>query len=659
MHPKFKPPYLGVAYYPEDWDKAEIDFDIAKMKEAGINVARIGEFAWHKMEPHPGCYDFEWLHEVVDKLGAAGIGVVLGTPTATPPRWLTVAHPEVLLLYNDGRVNHGGRRHCCSNQPLYLEASYAITEAMAKEFADDENVIGWQLDNEIYENGIGCLCEKCQERFIRHLRKKFGTIENLNAAWNLNLFSQAYDRFEDIPLPVNAWVNPHHLMEWKMSQNQGHIDFMHAQADILHKYVKVPVGTDTMPKGGFDYRKLNSKLDIIQYNHYNVPENLHETCFWFDALRPLKDVPFWNTETATCWNGSEFTDQSIKPENFCYVNSWLPLVMGAEANMYWLWRTHWAGHELVHGSVLDSSGRPQHIWGEVQKTAADFQKAGDFLNATKVKADIAVHFTSLNYYMWESQPIVADTQYQPRMYTDFYRPLIDLGLRPDIVDYAQPLEGYKVVFSPMMMNLTEKGLSERIRKWVADGGTWIVGPLTDIRNENGTKFANKPFGMLEELIGESWLYGIPDMVGNVTAAWSDGEEFAGNRYYQVFEADSDALVSITGGHSAINGKAIVLKKAYGKGQIIVLGSFPSAKDMQKLYKLALADTGVPTCRTPDGNIMVSPREGNGRRGMMVAEYANKGGRFFLAEPMTDILTGRTFGKGEIELKPYEVLVLEA
>ena len=154
MNTKFKPPYLGVAYYPEDWDESEIDKDIAKMKQAGINAARVAEFAWRKMEPKEGRYEFGWLHKVVDKLGEAGIAVILGTPTATPPRWFTLKHPESLREFEPGkRTEHGGRRHCCSNNPAYREASAKITEAMAKEFADDPNVIGWQCDNEIYGEG--------------------------------------------------------------------------------------------------------------------------------------------------------------------------------------------------------------------------------------------------------------------------------------------------------------------------------------------------------------------------------------------------------------------------------------------------------------------------------------------------------------------------
>ena len=146
----YHPPYLGVAYYPEAWPEEEMAKDIAQMKDAGIHVARMGEFAWSKMEPREGEFHFEWLHRVINALADAGIATILGTPTATPPIWLSRKYPNIMKENETGRRRqHGGRRHCCSNNPHYRAASARIVEAMAKEVGENENVIGWQIDNEI------------------------------------------------------------------------------------------------------------------------------------------------------------------------------------------------------------------------------------------------------------------------------------------------------------------------------------------------------------------------------------------------------------------------------------------------------------------------------------------------------------------------------
>jgi beta-galactosidase len=656
MNKKFNPPYLGVAYYPEDWDENEIDLDIQKMLDAGINVARIGEFAWRKMEPKPGQFEFGWLHNVVDKLGAAGIGVVMGTPTATPPIWLSRMYPDVTMEKENGRkAQHGGRRHCCSNNPNYGEYSARMVEALAKEFSTDENIMGWQIDNEIYTGDMGCFCEHCRKKFITHLAEKYGDIDGVNSAWNLNLFSQAYDSFEDIPAPRDAWHNPHLKMEWKICQNNSHIDFVHMQAAVLRKYTNVPIGTDTMPFNGMDYRKLNEPLDVIQFNHYNTAENLRNCGLWFDYLRTLKQRAFWNTETATCWNGSTEINQNIKPEGFCRANSWMPIALGGEANMYWLWRTHWAGHELMHGSVLDTSGKPMHIMNEVQEVAQGYRKAAEFINETKVKTQVAMHFTSLNWNMFETQSVVSGFKYMDTLNDAFYKPLVDSGLRPDVIDAKQELLNYKLIFSPLMMTMEEGGLPERIAQWVKDGGVWVVGPLTDIRNSSGAKYKDRHFGMLEELTGAEWLYGIPDSQGIIETKWQDGSTFTGNRWFDLFE-DKDAPVSVVKGHSAIVEKAAVIKRKVGKGLVILLGTIPSYADMMRLISDACREAHIYVGLS-EGSLMVVPRAGETEEGLILLEHAGQNAKYTLDRSMVDVLTGDELS-GTISIAPYEVKMLK-
>ena len=652
-----KPPYLGVAYYPEDWPEEEMERDFARMKEIGINVVRIGEFAWHRMEPAPGEFDFSFFHKVVDRARALDIGVVMGTPTATPPRWLSRLYPDVMMENRDGRTaSHGGRRHCCSNNAHYNEYCLRIVEKMAGEFADDPAILGWQIDNEIYAWNGGCFCPTCQAKFREHLRAKFKTIDALNDAWNLNLFSQWYDDFADVPAPRDAWHNPHLVAEWEAFQQNSHVEFVHRQAEILHRHVHVPVGTDTMPVNGMDYRRLTEKLDIVQFNHYNTPGNLYGAAFWFDALRPLKEHPFWNTETATCWNGSVAITQSLKPDGFCRANSWLPVAMGGEANMYWLWRTHWAGHELMHGAVIDSSGRDMVAVGEVKEVATGFRAAADFLNATRVQSDLALHFTPASWNMHASQPVVEGWQYMPCVQDRWYRPMLRAGLRPDVIDAGAPLDGYRLIFTPMVMTLEDHDLGARMAQWVRNGGTWVVGPLTDVRNADGARYRDRFYGMLEELTGVRWLYGVPDTENRVQAEWADGEAFHGERWFEISEdCGEDVLVRVTAGHAAILGKSLVVRRRVGSGEVVLLGSVPSEADMRRLLTMVCADSGVKAPKV-EGEVVVVPRRGDVQRGVIWVETAGKPARAELDAAAVDLLTGEAL-KGRVELKPYEVRVL--
>lgn len=656
---EIKKPFIGAAYYPEDWDESEIDKDIAQMLEIGINVVRIGEFAWAKMEPSEGNYDFTWLHNVVDKLQAAGIGVIMGTPTAAPPYWLTSKDKDMFVLREHGqRIQHGGRRFACSNNPTYLDYCDKIVTALAKEFGKDEAIIGWQIDNEIYLQR--CHCEHCNNKFRKHLKDKFGTVEELNKRWNLNIFSQIYNDFDEISTPkqYGNWHNPFILFEYKRADANTQIEFINRQAEILKKYVDAPIGTDQMPFNGINYRKMHEKLDVIQFNHYNTPDNLWETCLWMDYLRTLKDTPFWNTETATNWSGDTGAAGSIKPYGFCYANSWLPVVLGGESNMYWLWRTHWAAHELVHGSVLESSGRPTYCVSEVTKVSKEFEKAADFINDTKVVTEVAMHYTSINWSMFETQKVVNDFNFDKVYKNNFYKPIIDSGLRPDVIDGEADLSKYNVIFTPLMLTLDEFNMRKDITDWVNNGGIWVTGPMTDIRTGDGTRYTDRLHGMLEKLTPAYNKYWAPDVEKRLQNKWNDGTDFGGNYYYEMFTSDSDAdIVNIVSGNDSVIGDAIVQKYKVGKGYIYILGTVPDYNDMRRIIS-DVCNLASVECNITEGNsIIVSKRKGESRNGIILAEIAGIGGVYHNDKTYTDILTGKTY-INDITLAPYQVLVLE-
>lgn len=652
------PILFGAAYYPEDWPESERPKDIEMMKKAGMNVMRFGEFAWHNMEPKPGEFDFTWLHRIVDDLGANGIKSILGTPTATPPRWFLLRYPEAANLEVNGqRSLHGGRRHCCSNNPDYQRHSAAIVEAMAKEFGDDPNVIGWQLDNEIYPTLTGCHCDHCRDEFHRYLREKYGTIEEVNRQWNLNIFSQAYDDFDQIPIPTRSWQNPHVRQEWVASHYRSDIRFIHSHAEILRKYTKAPVSTDMMPLNGLSFQDMTGPLDVIQFNHYNTVENLPILPFWFDHIRSF-GKPFWNTETSTGWNGSTEIIQVAKPVGFCRINSWLPVALGGEANMYWLWRQHWAGHELMHGSVIYANGRPLPMFDEVQQISREFGLARDFLRETRVDTKLAMHFTGLSWRINEVQPMIANFFYVDRLAEDFHVPVTRMGLRPDMIDTGKDLSGYKVLVSPMVYSLEEKDLPRRIEEWVRDGGHWVVGPMTDIRNAIGAHYIDRAMGHVEEMTGCRLVASIPDSGEVVKSKWADGEPMSANYWQQVYTPaeNGQVLASVTEGYAPIIGTALVQKIPFGKGAIWLLGTVPNQADLQKLMAMVCAEAGIEVPEVT-GSVTVIPRSGENRRGLILMETACAPASYRLPEPMTDLLTGTTYA-GTVELKPYDLMILE-
>lgn len=638
---------IGAAYYPEMWEEAEVDKDIERCREYGLNVLRVGEFAWSKMEPREGEYDFGWLLRTVDKLHRAGIGTVMCTPTCTPPRWLMNGYPEARRVGgNRLRVEVSSRVHTCKTSPLLRKKNRAIVTEMAKVFGKHPGVIGWQIDNEFYPYEDGCFCDLCKAAFREYLQKKYGTIEQLNEAWGTVRWSLTYDRFEDIDAPYpDQWRHPSLLVEWRRFQCDQIRSFLDEQADILHCYSDAPVGTDMMPNNLLGYYKTNAHLDVVQFNHYDTAAGVADPCFFYDFLRPIKERPFWVTETQVGWSGSHVTSNSDRPAGNCYVNTWLPIASGAEANMYWLFRTHPNGHELAHGAVFTTAGRPYRVSDEVRQAAADIEKCEDFLKNTRVKSKIALYYSETSELNFSAAPLLEGFHYASTVRDRFYRPLSHRNV--DVIDEGHPLDGYAVVLSPFQTTV-EGETRARLQRFVEEGGTWIVGPMSDITTDYMSKYTEAPFSFLEDYVGVYTKYQKP--VGNdiLHVKWQDGSDCGTSRYYDAFELHgASSLADYCGGE--FDGLCAICERRIGKGRVILLGSVPAAEDLRRLVD-------VPPIAEASDNVRLVARSGQ-QQGLIALETADQEGTLTLTRPYTELITGRKM-TGRVTLTPYEVLVLK-
>ena len=459
-----------------------------------------------------------------------------------------------------------------------------------------------------------------------------------------------------MPGDWNAWHNPHLKYEWATAHYDADIAFLHRQAEILREYTKAPIGTDMMPTDAMDYETTCGKLDVVMFNHYNTPENLSDAVFWFDFMRPLKDRPFWNTETATTWNGSTAIGQFLKPEGFCRVNSWLPVALGGECNMYWLWRQHWAGHELLHGSVLSPEGRPTHTFKEVQRTAAEFAKAADFINGTKVATPVALHFTSKSWGLFDQQKFFEGNNYAGNVQS-IHRSLLRCGTRPDVIGAAHSLEGYKLLVSPCVMTLEDGDLAEKIRAFTENGGVWVAGPMTDVRNDIGAHYTDRAMGMLESWLGVQLDYSVPTDGTVLETKWEDGNVLTVRNWAELYTLNvGERLAAVTGGHSALTGKSLISRHKVGRGEVILCGALMADDDIDRLLSIALADAGITVFET-EGALNVSPRQGETGKGLILCETACQPAAVRIACCMTDLLTGETF-RDTVPVESYGVRVLK-
>ena len=642
--------YIGAAYYPEMWEESELEKDVERCKSLGVNTLRVAEFAWGKMEPREGEFDFSWLERVVDKLYENGINTVMCTPSATPPRWLLNKYPETRMVMHDLiRADVSSRCHTCKTSAVMREKNRIIVTEMAKAFAGHKGIIGWQIDNEIFPYSNGCYCENCKAAFREWLKGKFGSIEALNQAWGMTRWSLCYDGFADIEPPYpNQWRHPSLRKAWHDFQCRQIKTYVDEQTDILHSYGCQNVGTDMMAQNYLSYYDVNEKLDVVQFNHYNPAKDLPETAFSYDFLRSVKDKPFWVTETQVGWNGSEYAECGYRPVGNCYANTWLPVAKGAEMNLYWLFRTHPNGHELAHGALYSSAGRQYHVSEEVKRASEDFVKCKAFLTETKIKSKIALHYSSTAMNCFEAAPLIKNFDYRATLVKNYYSAFRHYNI--DVIDTPHSLKGYEAVISPFLAYIDED-LKNRVVEWVKAGGTWIVGPMSDIMDRNVSKYTTAPYSFLEEFAGVYTKYQKPVANDVFKARWRDGEECKISLCYDAYEFDENdpnilSLARYEG--DEFDGLSVVTQRKVGKGRVILVGSVLAPGDI-----LRLVNRG-PIAEASE-NVILTERTGR-QNGIIAVETENRKGFIVLDGEYTELLTGKKL-KGKMEITPYQTLVM--
>ncbi len=640
--------YLGAAYYPELWDNQEQEKDIARMKEMGLNAVRIGEFAWDRMEPREGEFHFGWLKDIVEKLYNSGISAILCTPSATPPRWLLTKYPETRMVTHElVHVDVSSRCHTCKTSPVMREKNRIIVTKLAETFAEMPGVLGWQIDNEIYPYNEGCFCEKCKAAFRVWLKEKFGTIDALNRAWGMARWSLTYASFEDVEPPYpGQWRHPSLRKAWRDFQYAQVKSYVDEQAGILHAHGCRNIGTNMMQHNSMSYYRINEKLDVVQYNHYEPASALADTAFGFDFVRCVKDKPFWVMETQAGWNGSEFAEGGYRPQGACYANAMLPFARGAEVNLFWLFRAHPNGHEMAHGALFSPAGREYRVSEEVRSAAEDLKKCKEFLCNSCIRSSIALHYSSTALNSFESAPLVKGFAYRKELIARYYGAFRHYNI--DVIDTQHALDGYKVVLSPFLSCADENGLRERITQWVEAGGTWIAGPMTDIMDADVRRYTSAPFSFLEELAGVYVKYQKPIPNDVFRAQWKKDGDCRISMWYDAFEPKegTESLAHYTSSEFAPY--SVITERRVGKGRVILVGSVLSYGDILRLV-------GLPPVAEASENVVLTERTGK-ESGIIAVETGNREGFVRLDGQYTDLLTGISC-TGLVRLAPYQVLVL--
>lgn len=508
---------LGVCYYPEQWDRSSWKQDSKAMKALGIKVVRIAEFAWGRMEPHPGEYEWEWLDDAIETLAESGLQLVLGTPTAAPPRWLLNDHPDILAIDAQARPrNFGSRRHYCFSNENYLEACRKIVTAMAQRYGQHPAVIAWQIDNEYgCHDTVLSYSDSALRNFRAWLAGRYGDIETLNARWGNVFWSMEYSDFSEIGFPVATptLVNPIHTLDFRRFASEEVRNFNRVQCDILRTHSP---GRDILHNfmgffGEFDHHELAKDLDLASWDNYPlglvdtvrfIPE--HERLQWMRTGHPDVSAFHHDLYRGMCNKRWWVMEQQPGPVNWANANpsplpgmvrawTWEAFAHGAELVSYFRWRQVPYAQEQMHSGLHTPDGELDIGGIEVAQVAAEIAKLDDMENSQVAKVALVMDYTSK--WMIDIQPQGSEFDYFGQVFS-YYSALRRLGLDIDILPPSADLSGYSLVVVPLL-NVVDEAFVQALS---ATNAKVVLGPRCGAKTEDFAIPGNLPPGPLVKLL---------------------------------------------------------------------------------------------------------------------------------------------------------------
>lgn len=597
---------IGVCYYPEHWPEAMWADDAKRMREAGISRVRIGEFAWSRFEPDPGHLDLDWLGRAIDTLHAQGLGVILGTPTATPPKWLVDKMPDMLAVGDDGRVRgFGSRRHYCFSHAGYRRECARIVRALAGRFGKHPGVVAWQTDNEYgCHNTVRSYSESAKLGFRHWLKARYGTVAALNEAWGNVFWSMEYRSFDEIDLPTGAVTetSPPHRVDFDRYSSDQVREFNRVQTDIIRA---LSPGRDIMHNFmtfhvDFDHYDAMEDMDVATWDSYPLGsldvfpgEAAHKAAY---ARTGDPDMQAFHHDLYRGTGRGRFgiMEQQPGPVNWASYNTdaapglvrlWgmEGFAHGAEMVSYFRWRQAPFAQEQFHAALNRPDNAPDRAYFEVRELSRDLAALGTLGAAAPAKVAI-VHSYEAHWFLRE-QPQGRNFSYIEQVFS-LYRALRRLGLDIDIVGPDAPLGGYALVLLPSTPYVPPR-LAASLD---AFEGTLLVMPRSGSRTGSHRIPDNLAPGPLAAKLGikvtrvESFrTYSAVPVLYDNQQAWFD-------RWREFVEGEA-AVVAQTG-----DGQAALTRK----GRAWYLAGFPDAAFLDRLVARLVGEAGIAAQALPRG-----------------------------------------------------------
>lgn len=617
---------LGVDYYPDYWPESLIESDLEHISGMGANTVRIGEFAWHRMEPQEGVFDFSYFDQVIEKIKRKGLNIIFGVPTATFPAWLAQLHPSILSQDENGQVRaFGGRRQYCFNSVEYLRYSTRLTRKLVEHYRDESAIVAWQVDNEFgHEGSDMCYCPQCHNAFQNFLKEKYGSIDRLNEVYGTIFWGQTYNNFNEIPLPTQTITthNPSLRLDWARFRSRSLNRFAAELVGIVRAHKSEHQAVTTNLGGGFfekwfDHAEHASLYDFISYDHYPVwggltePLSSSELAMMLDFVRGLKGRPFWIMEELMGAQGHDVIGYLPRP-NQARMWSFHAFAHGCSDMLFFVWRAMTRGAEQFCLGIIDHDNVRSRKYEEVSSVFKDIAPHAELFQSN-IDADVAVLYDYDNIWSWRFQPQSDAFDFKTELLR-LYEPFHKLNCRIDVIPTDRDFSGYKLLLLPVMQ-IIDEALAERLKAFAEAGGTVVFSFRAGLKDDtNNLRLGTLLPGLIADLCGirihafEALPCGHQVLVDATEDAVREGMPARAEATVWRDLLTPTTAETLYRYHDPFFPEAAVTRNPYGKGEAYYIGCGLHAEVLQMMAQMMVNRQKIFYIKSePDVEVVVRER----------------------------------------------------
>lgn len=675
---KLKDIFYGGDYNPEQWDEEVWEEDIRMMKLYKVNAVTLSVFSWVKLQPNENTYDFLWLDKIINKLWENKIYVILATPTAAQPAWMSKKYSSILPVNVEGhKMKHGRRSNFCPNSSVYRGFASKIAERLAERYKDNPAIILWHVSNEY---GTYCYCENCAKEFRVWLKKKYITIENLNEKWYANFWGHTFYDFDEIGPPSNlSEILPGALgdrdgtcfqamaIDYNRFMSDSILSCYDNEAKVLKRITpNIPVTTNLMAAfKPLDYFKWAQHMDVVSWDSY--PANSDSTsnrAFSHDLMRGVKgQEPFLLMEqTPNQTNWQHFN--ALKRPGVMRLWSYQAMAHGADSIMFFQWRQSRGACEKYHGGLVPHVGHENtRIGRELKILGEELHNLGHNIQDSKIDSKVAIMFDWSNWWAVEfsSGPSIA-LNYVEQI-QKYYKTFHDMNISVDIINPRDDLSKYKIVVAPVLYMVNDEAVKS-IENFTSEGGTFITTFLSGMVDESDLVILGGYPGAFKKLLGiwveeiDSLYPGVKNKIVKTKDSFIDKDEYECELICDVVHAEG-AKVLATFGKEFYVGSPSITENTFGKGKAVYIASSPEQNFIKMLTNHYCENCGITSIIKPQIGVEVSQRKKGEDCFTFVLNHNESEAKIKVSNPenYVDLLGNMAVGN-EYILEPKGVLILQ-